>query len=118
MQHDLKAILDDFESDLERICDIASARFTLAVQAKCAEWKERYPRHDFNAWEGHGRMSIDVHPPINGDYQLSLMNPDGQRGAIAQLISEAAALVDACNESERRVGMMLDKEIKTKGWPK
>jgi hypothetical protein len=116
MRHDLKAILDDLESDVERACEIASVRFNLAVKAKLAEWAERFPRHAFNAWEGHGQMSVWVQPPICGDYQLCLMNPESFRGAIAALIKEAQELVDVYN-TERKYCLFLSQDHKTEGWP-
>lgn len=61
-------------------------------------------------------MSVWVQPPICGDYQLSLMDAKGHRGAIAELIKEAVELVDAYN-TEHRYGLFLSQEHKTEGWP-
>lgn len=116
MRHDLQAILDDLARDVERATEIASLRFEMAVKAKLKEWRERFPRHAFNAWEGHGQMSVWVQPPICGDYQLSLMDAKGHRGAIAELITEAVELVDAYN-TEQKYGLFLSQEHKTGGWP-
>jgi hypothetical protein len=116
MRHDLQAILDDLARDVERATEIASIRFEMAVKAKLKEWRERFPRHAFNAWEGHGQMSVWVQPPICGDYQLTLMEPGNFRGAIAELITEARALVDAYN-TENKYSLFLSQEHKTEGWP-
>lgn len=43
MRHDLQAILDDLERDVERATEIASLRFEMAVKAKLKEWRERFP---------------------------------------------------------------------------
>lgn len=101
MRHDLQDILDAYQADLSRVTEIASIRFNQAVKAKLQEWQERYPRHAFKVWEGHGMLSLDVQPKVCGEHCIEYL--DGQRGAIGALGKEARAIVDAFNDSEQKV---------------
>ena len=110
MDSKLRAILDDLESDVDRATQAASLRLEMYIKAKFEEWRGRFPRHHFTAWEGHGLLSIDVSPPVMGSESLDLMNPDGLRGAVAEIVKEARAIVDAFNDSsEIRAGIFVDK---------
>jgi hypothetical protein len=117
MSPELESLLEDFASDLSRVQEIATMRFQRIVESKLREWRERFPRHAFKAWEGHGMLSIDVHPPIAGfQYGLEFMNAKDYRGAVAELISEAVEIVDAFNESEQKACISL-YDVASAGWP-
>jgi hypothetical protein len=113
MKHDLQAMLDDFQRDLERVSEIASIRFNMAVRAQLDEWRARFPRHAFKAWEGHGMLAIDVHPPVCGETRLDYL--DEERGAIGEAGREALALINAYNASELKACFLADDQT-SEGW--
>ena len=114
MKAKMQSILDDYQADLDRATEMASLRFNALVKATLDGWAERYTRHTFRATEGHGMMSLYVSPNIcarddfQGETPLELEDPKHHRGAIAELVAEACALVDMFNDSERRVGLMCN----------
>lgn len=113
MTHKLQSILEDYARDLGRAHEVASLRFNLAVKAKLDEWRARFPRHAFKAWEGHGRMSLDVYPPVMGETSLDYLTE--ARGAVGEIAREARAIIDAFNESEQRVGLGCSEQVSA-GW--
>ncbi len=113
MLHNLQSILEDYSRDIDRAHEVASLRFNLAVKAKLDEWRERFPRHAFKAWEGHGQMSLDVHPPVMGETSLDYLTE--ARGAVGEIAREARAIIDAFNESDRRVGLGCSDQT-SEGW--
>lgn len=120
MQEKIQSILDDYQADLYRATEMASLRFNALVKATLDGWAERYTRHTFKAMEGHGMMSLYVSPPIcardhfQGETPLELEDAKNHRGAVAELVAEACALVAMFNESERRVGLMCDDYVTPK----
>lgn len=109
MDAQMDSIREAFEADLARVCEIASVRFNALVRAKLNEWAARFPRHSFVAMEGHGRMSIDVNPPVCGVDVLNYASAHQYRGALAEIISEAVALVDFYNDMEQKVALFCDR---------
>ena len=93
----------DFEDDLSELATLVSARFNAEVKSTLDSWKEKFPRHNFEAEEGHGRMSIYIDPPLFGDNVLSFMNPKDYTGSVRVLIEDAIALVDWYNDLEQKI---------------
>jgi hypothetical protein len=114
MQGRLAKIAADYETDLDRVNEIASARFNAIVRAKLDEWNARFTRHTFKAWEGHGMMSIDVIPPVQGFTALEMENPEQLRGAISEIVGEAVEIVGAYNAMEQKVCLYCDPYETTK----
>lgn len=93
MQAKMQSILDDYQADLDRATEMASLRFNALVKATL---------------DG---CAVDRH---QGETPLELEDAKNHRGAVAELIAEACALVNFYNESERRVGLMCDDYTPTK----
>lgn len=111
----LQQIKADFESDLDRATAAASLRFNMYLRTRLEEWSARFPRHAFKVWEGHGRMSIDVSPAVMGQTSLDFMHAEHYRGAVAELVAEAVALVDFYNDSETKVCLFVEEHA-TEGY--
>ncbi len=67
-----------------------------AIVAQLMDWKARYPRHEFSAWEGHGMLCFEVSPPIMGENDPTnlTLRRVGRLCAITQLAYEAQEFLD------------------------
>lgn len=98
--------LDNIESYMEAEADklqkMISIKCQQAIIAQLIEWKKRFPRHDFHAWEGHGLLCFEVSPPILGEDDPADLATRG-RGAITELGKEAQAFIDKWHGIEYRL---------------
>jgi len=106
----LKALEAFMEAETAKLQDKVAQRATMAVAAQLGDWKRRFPRHTFTAWEGHGLLAFDIDPPLLGDRSLQYRGT-GYRGAIADLFKEAEDFIDAWNGLEHRLTTMLEEEL-------
>jgi len=95
MQEQLNAIQRDYQTALNRVTEIASNRFESLLKSVLDDWAERFPRHKFTAWEGHGIISLEVTPAVLGETHMDFLTFKNSRGAIAEIAETARLLTDA-----------------------
>jgi len=103
-------VSDDFFKDLvayaerriEKISSEISRRFEEEMQRRLDDWGQRYPRHQFEAYQGHGMLAVRVSPPLGSDKHKGREwtniddLPDHMlRGAIAELYGEVREVIQA-----------------------
>lgn len=99
------------ERRLGRFMDEINKRFESEVQRRLDDWARRYPRHRFEAYQGHGMLVVNVSPPLGSDkYKgrkwTNIDNLPGHmcRGAIADIHEEVRELIEAHVRLEWSVG--------------
>jgi hypothetical protein len=93
-----KTVIASYERAVDQIKDDHASKVTLAVRRQLLEWKTRFPRHDFRAWEAHGLLVFEVHPPIMGEkYVADLVMSRTGSTLLADLAAEARDMQDLWN---------------------
>lgn len=93
------------DSGAQKLQDDLAAYCHKAIVAQLLDWKKRYPRHDFHAWESHGMLAFEVYPPIMGetDPENLTMARVGRLCAITELAYEAREFMDHWNNMETKI---------------
>lgn len=101
-------IEDYAEKKIEEMITEIGQRFEAEVQRRLDDWGARYPRHRFEAYQGHGMLKVRISPPLGPDKRREWMDLEDvssklRRGEIAVLYEEVRELVDAHVRLEWRV---------------
>jgi hypothetical protein len=88
---------------LETLCQVIQEGLEGIILTQLNDWATKYPRHSFSASVGHGRLSFEVSPKVNGCKQLEWV------GKNFLIQSEARDLIDYFNTFDKEnigVGQM------------
>jgi hypothetical protein len=93
-----KRVSDSLDRAAQKIMDDHQDRVTNCIKRQLADWQRRFPRHKFKAWEAHGLLSFEVHPPVMGEKYVSDLtyNRTGNT-TLADLAAEAREFQDIYN---------------------
>lgn len=91
----LKQLDADIGRKLDKLAEEIDQRFEFALRAQLAAWAQRWPRHRFEAYQGHGMLCVRVAPQVAGESHVDRIPGWFQRGAIATLHREAEEFVTA-----------------------
>ncbi len=96
-------VIDETKKALDQINDDLNAKLEQEIQRCLDDWKRRYPRHSFVAWQGHGMLSVDVVYANGTSENIEFISEWQKRLAYKTLIEEVEALIDWFNDLDFRI---------------
>jgi hypothetical protein len=104
----MKKLVDSLERAAQKAVDDHATQISFCIRRQLLEWRNRFPRHKFKAWEAHGLLVFEVDPPVMGEKYVSdlVMSRTGS-AVLADLAVEAQQFQDLWN-SQFTIGPMGD----------
>lgn len=100
----LQRVRESMERAVDKVRESHEVRCTAAIKRQLQDWEARFPRHQFEAMEGHGMLTFHVSPPVCGEtYVADMGGKYYSRGAIQDIADEANDFLDIWNAMEWRV---------------